>query len=228
MSRSVTPSTDAGLLFWAENASSKILSQPQRYGQDNDRAQLLQDKTDEYAVAFAAASNPSTRTRITIAAKNAARDALRAAAGVINDYAQADGSVTTGDKLDVGLPVYKAPAPRPAPLLGPELDVIAVDVRSVYVKMRDRENPLRRGKPVDVASAMIFVAVGDEPPQSLSAWRQVATASKTGWAFDLPADVEPGMKFYVTACWCTATQKMSPLSEPVAAYVQYGGVSRAA
>ena len=225
MAKSVTPATEAGLLFWAENAAAKINAQPQRYGQDGDRAQLLQDKTDAYTAAFTTAYNPSTRTRVTIAAKDAAADVLRAVAGVINDYAQADASVTVQAKLDAGLPVHKAPAKRDAPAVAPELDVLAVDVRTVHVKLRDAENPLRRGKPANVASAMIFVAVGEVAPQSLKAWRQVATASRTTWSFDLPADVAPGTKFYVTACWCTSTQKTSPAAEPVAAYAQYGGVA---
>ena len=228
MARTVTPRTEAGLLFWAHNAAPKLMAFPLRYGQTDARAQEFSDKTDAFATAFASAYNPSTRTRVTIAAKDAAADALRAAAGIINDYAQADANVSVEDKLDVGLPVHKAPAPRPAPAVGPELDVMGVDVRTVHVRLRDAENPLRRGKPANVATAMIFVAVGDVAPQSLKAWRQVATASRTTWSFDLPADVLPGTKFYVTACWCTSTQKTSPAAEPVAAYAQYGGVSSAA
>lgn len=114
------PQTDAGLAAWALNFSTLITAAPASYGLVAGDAVAIAAVQNAYALALVTATDPSTRTSATIAAKDAAKAAMLA---VVRPYAvtiSLDAGVPNEDKVAVGVTVRSgSPTPIPAPVVAP-------------------------------------------------------------------------------------------------------------
>lgn len=115
MAYSFFTGTDPELYLGSEVFSSKINAAYGDYG-------LSQAQAAEYAVlnsiwrsAYLAAINPQTRTKSRIRAKDDARAAVCARAADLAKIISGTASVTSQQKLDLGLNVRAAPSPMPPP-----------------------------------------------------------------------------------------------------------------
>src|SRR2546423_1097889 len=72
-SSSYLPSREEDLLTWAQNFSSLITATPTAYGLVAADATALAALVSAYASALTAATNPSTKTKATVATKDTAR-----------------------------------------------------------------------------------------------------------------------------------------------------------
>jgi hypothetical protein len=73
---------------------------------------------------------------------------------------------------------------------------------------------LRRMK--DVRSALIFLAVGDEPPEQGDAqWKLLACTGNANCRVMLPADLAPATKVWFCVAWADSKSRIGPASTPV-------------
>ena len=109
-----TATKDAALAAGSDNFSTKISASATTYGLSAAQATAYAAVNATWQSCYLTAITPETRTKSAIAAKNAARTAMRRMA---SDLAKIiDGSpVSDAQRIELGLAVRPTPAPRPAP-----------------------------------------------------------------------------------------------------------------
>lgn len=117
---SYLPSTDSGLAAWLLNFATLITAAPATFGLIAGDAVAITGVQTAFAAALVTATDPSTRTSATIAAKDAAK---ASALAVVRPYAvqiSLDAGVSNENKVAVGVTVRSTtPTPIPAPVVAP-------------------------------------------------------------------------------------------------------------
>ncbi|MEZ6122891.1 MAG: hypothetical protein R3C49_06905 [Planctomycetaceae bacterium] len=215
------PTTDAGLLAWSNNFRTRIASDPAIYGLTAQAATAYEAVQSTYATAYQTAVDPGTRTRPSIAAKDAAKAALQLASRQLGRIVEGTASVTDAQKLALGLNVRRPPTPRPAPTTSPILEVMAVTGRTVRLRLHGDE-PSRRGKPKDVVNATIFTYIGETPSSDRNQWRFEFSSNKLVVDIEFADDTPAGTRVWMTACWNNAKCESGPMSQPIGTLLGYG------
>ncbi len=220
--------TDGGLVPQSQDFSGKISATPTTYGLVAADATALASDVTAYVNAFDAATDPATRTRVTIETKDTAKDVLIARMRSYGRRIQANPAVTSAQKVALGLNVRNTPpTPTPVPGTRPVMTVVSSMGRSVKSRIADETTPNKRSKPANVTEAEIFTFVGAESPADISAWTYQGQASKTAFDVTFPASVASGAKVWICARWCNRRGEPGPLSIPVFAILT-GIVAQAA
>ncbi len=223
------PSRDADLLAWSANYSALISATPTAFGLVAGQATTYAALHASFASALATATEPTTRTRGTIAAKNAARTPLRASARDLARIIQAFPTLTNEQRINLGLTVRDVePSPINPPTETPVLEVVAAIGRTLKVKLRAIDSD-RRGKPEGVAGATLFSFVGTAPPADISQWKFEGSITRTTFDVEFAPTVPAGSQVWLTAFWFSPRAQSGPACTPVTAYLAGGvGVSLAA
>lgn len=226
INRSFLPSADAELLAWSTNFKTMIAGTPATYGLTAAQASEYATVQDTYATTFQVAKDPSTRTRPTVADKDAAKSELQISSRLLAKIVEGTASVTDAQKLALGLTVRKSPTSRPAPDMAPIVEVMAVSGRSIKIRLHGDE-PSRRGRPVDVAGASFFTFVGENPSEDKANWKFEGSTTKMIYDIEMASSVAPGSRVWVSAYWFNAKSESGPMSQPAATFTAFG-MTRAA
>lgn len=227
MSHSFLPSRDALLLDWSNNFNSKINASATTYGLTTAQATFYGTLNTSWSAAYTTATAPSTRTRGTIAAKNAARALLKANARLLARIVQATASVTPQQKIDLGLtPRDVIPSPINPPTEAPVIEIVAALGRTIKINLRSVGSD-RRGKPDGVHGASLFSFVGAVAPADISAWTFEGSTTRTTFDVEFAPATPAGSQVWLTAFWFNPRSQAGPASTPISAYIA-GGVSAAA
>lgn len=227
MSRDYLPSNDAVLLSWSANFSAKITATPTAYGLVAAQATAYAALDTAFASALATATDPSTRTKATIAAKNTAKSPLKASARDLVKIIQAFPSLTNEQRIDLGITVRNNPSPINPPEDPPVLEVVSALGRILKVKLHSIDSS-RRGKPAGVAGASLFSFVGSAPPADISMWTFEGSISKTTFDVEFAPTVAAGAQVWLTAFWYSPRAQSGPACTPISAYIAGGVVASAA
>lgn len=219
------PPKDADLATWLLNFATLIAAAPATYGLTSTDAAAITGVQTAYQSAYNLAIDPPTRTKPTVADKDAAK---AAALAVVRPYAiqiRNNAGVTNEDKEDLGLniPDY-TPTPIPAPTSSPVLAFIAATPLQHTLRYTDSVSPTTRGKkPAGVLGVQVWRAVGvaaavDPATCSLN---QVATKNPMASNFDSGDRGKIATYFarYVTRSGPLGVAQVGPWSDPVSAYV---------
>jgi hypothetical protein len=215
------PRTDQGILDWTANFSAKISVTAGNYGLTPEKVTAYEAKQTAYAAAMAVVGDPAQRTRVTIAAKNAARADLIAMTRLLVSIVEGDASLTDAQRIDLGLTVRKTPAPVPVPADAPRIDLLGMNGRALTIRLHDGGGT-GRGKPADVNGASVFTAVGESAPANLSDWTFQFNTGRTEAVIPFEADLSPGTTVWVTACWFNPRKQPGPTALPQSSVIQYG------
>jgi hypothetical protein len=224
--RDFLPTKDADLLSWSSNFSAKITATPTAFGLVATQATAFSSLQSAFSTALATATDPVTRTRATIAAKDAAKTPLknmaRDLARVINAYP----AITNTQRIALGLnPRSGQISPINPPEECPVMEVISALGRTLKVKLHAQDSN-RRGKPDGVDGATVFSFVGEAPPADIAAWKFEGSITKTVFDIEFPATVAAGSQVWLTAFWFNPRSQSGPACQPISAYIA-GGVSPA-
>jgi hypothetical protein len=219
---------DAELYTGSNAFSDKISATPTAFGLTAPLAASYATVNDIYAAAYLAANAPETRTKSAIEAKNQAKVNLKAMAADLAKLIDGTASVTNAQRIDLGLNVPAAPAPAPIPGLEPGLEVMSVDGFDILVRLRDKGDTARRGRPLGVIGASIFTHVGPTAPTDISGFTFQANTGRTKFKISLPGTTLPGAKVWICAFWFNNRKQSGPACEPVGTNLPGGGVSMAA
>jgi hypothetical protein len=213
------PRSDALLATWAINFSTLITATPTAYGLTSGQATTFGTAKTDYVNRLATASNPSTRTLSTVAAKNTSRAALlvliRSYAGVV----QAFPTITPTQLGDLGLTIRKTtPTPIPAPVTKPIVSPVGSSSNAVSIRMSDETTPDSRARPFGAKAMEVWASVGITPPAGPEAtsFRGLATKNTVGpgsRAFVVQYDSgDVGKTAYMYGRWVNATGQPGPWS----------------
>ncbi len=111
MSKSFFLGTDAEVYTASALFSAKISAAPSEYGLSVPLASAYSALNEAYAAAYRAAVDPQTRTMGAVAAKNDSKRALKAMASSLAKIIAGTLTVTSEQKIDLGLSVRAAPTP---------------------------------------------------------------------------------------------------------------------
>lgn len=226
MSNDYLPSRDALLLDWSDNFHSMISSSPTTYNLTAAQATAYGTLHTAWSNAYTTATAPSTRTRGTIAAKNAARTLLKANARFLARIVQA-GSATAQQKIDLGLTARDTtPTPINPPTQAPVLEIVSALGRTLKVNLRSVGSE-RRGKPDGVHGASLFSYVGAIAPADMAEWTFQGSTTRTSFDVEFAPTVPAGSQVWLTAFWFNPRSQSGPACTPISAYIA-GGVAQAA
>jgi hypothetical protein len=225
---SYLPSREEALLAWAQNASTLITATPTAFGLTAADATALASLVSAYAVALAAATNPSTSTPATVATKNTARITMVSAIRSMVKRVQATATVTPTQKISLGINVKDVhPTPIPAPSTRPVMSVVSVVGRTVSVRVTDETTPTKRAKPEGTAGLQVFscITTGDAPaPDDLDQWTFEGLSGKSSFDIVYPMSAAPGTKVWACCRWYSPRREVGPVSDVVGTNLG-GGVS---
>lgn len=209
------PSTDADLDSFAQNFNTLITAAPATYGLVAGDATAFDPIADAYTSALATATNPPTRTSVTIAAKDTARFNVKASLRELAAKVQASPTVTDGAKTALGLTVRDLlPTPIPAPATFPLLSIVKATPLAMDLRFADSETPDSRSKPADVTGMELFVEASTTPitdPEQID-YEAVVTRNPVPVTF---AAGDVGKTAYIAGRWINAKGDRGPWSSIV-------------
>ena len=208
------PRTESGLRAWSANFLQKVSGTPMAFGITVPQVAHYQTLHDEFATRFAAANNPNTNCKATVAAKNLAKELLLNSDGGAWDLVniiQAFPGTTDAMRGTLGLRLVDVPPVRTArPDRAPQLAIMFSSGRVLKLRLRDQEHSTRRGKPDGVIGATVLYFVGDQTPEEFSQWIFAMNTSRALFDLVLPPSVPAGSKVWLTAFWFNARMQTSP------------------
>jgi hypothetical protein len=157
MSNSYIPSRDVDLVPWAQNFSTLISANPAKYGLTSGNATDIAAVVASYADAYATATNPSTRTPSTIAAKDSAKGAMVPILRLWAQTIKLNSGVSNEDKVALGIHINDS-GPTTIP---PPATAVLIGLRSQFhltmqLDIRDVSTPTSRSKPTGSIGALIY------------------------------------------------------------------------
>lgn len=209
------PSTDSGMLNWAQGFSGFINAGPEAYGLTIEDAAAYTAAVTAYADALTVATNSGTRTTPTIQDKNTKKKDLIAATRPLVNTIQAFSGTTDMMRADLQITIRDTePTPVPVPVTSPTLNVVSVFGRTIKFHLRDGDTE-SRARPEGVKGAVIHYAVGDTFPQDLSGWVFKGNTTKTTVDVTIPSNVPAGSKIWLLAQWTNTKLQTGPACTPV-------------
>jgi len=210
------PPKDADLALWAQNFSDLITANPATYGLLPADAVAIAASNATWQAAFIVATNPATRTTVTIAAKNAAKVAFIALARTYGSQIRINPGVTNADKLDLGLNLpNNSPSPIPPPVTWPILALPSAGPGLHEVRYADSSSPASRAKPPLVVQLQLFrgVAVAAIVDPALTSFLAGVTKNPYQSTFSDPADTGKVATYF--GRWLNRNGQVGPWSAPV-------------
>lgn len=161
---SYIPARDADFESWLLNFTTLLTATPVTYGLTAPDAVACAAQYTAWNPAFLAATDPVTRTTVTVAAKDAARVTAEA---VVRPFAQdisRNASVDPGDKVAIGvnLPNF-APVPIPPPLTFPQLSFRSAEPLVHILQWQDSGLGTGKQKPFGAIACELYRSVGTVP-----------------------------------------------------------------
>ncbi|MDR2824328.1 MAG: hypothetical protein LBB41_03905 [Prevotellaceae bacterium] len=169
------PRADDKFLVWLKVLIAYLIKNQTGWRIPLDELKDLAVLEETFEVSLAIAEDPSTRTPVSIKAKNDARKAVESSTRtLLKAYVTYNPLVTDADREAMGLPVHKTTrTPVPTPVTFPEAEVRLPSPAVVEIHFRDSQSE-HRAKPAGVHGAEISWAIFDEAPVD---WKQLTHSS---------------------------------------------------
>ena len=186
MSVPYIPSRDADLSLFLVNFAALLTAAPGTYGVSAPNALTNQTNVDNFVDALALATDPSTRTTPTIAAKDLAKANAVAFARTLAMQVQAYPAITPELLADLGLTVRDTGrTPVPPPATYPILGVVSTAMHSAVVSVADQSTPNARRRPTGLAGCEMYVSFGAAAPSTIAGMSYVGLQTKSAVNWDL-------------------------------------------
>lgn len=160
MATTYIPARDVDFNDWLTNFSTLLTASPATYGLTAPDAVLVAAQQVAFAGALALATDPSTRTPVTVAAKDAARASAEA---IVRPYAvgiSLNPAVSNGDKVAIGVTVRSnIPTPIPAPVTPPAIQLISATPLVHQLQIRP-VGAVNKAKPAGCIAIEVARSVG--------------------------------------------------------------------
>jgi hypothetical protein len=229
MSRDYIPGREAEQVNFVGNFAAVVTLKAAALGVPLPLAASNQAAADDYAAAYATATDPATRTAAAVADKSDKRRASVASTRRVAAVVRANPDLGPHVMADLGLrPRDARHSPSPAPEAPPAVNVLSVFGCTARVRLTDPANPARRGKPDHVAGAQVFSHVGETAPANLSDWTNEGNTGRTALDLVFPPTLEPGARVWITARWFGPRFQNGPTAPPVTTRLPGGAALAAA
>ena len=155
------PSRDSELDLWLNNFKTLVAANPATYGLTAGVATSLTNAYNDWHAAFLLASDPSTRTALTVAAKNAEKIISKALFRETANFVRGNPAVSDANQLALGIPLADpTPTPIPPPSTHPLLSMLFGGPLAHTLVWADETTPLKRAKPAGVIGVLLHRSIG--------------------------------------------------------------------
>ena len=216
------PPKDADLAAWAQNFSDLITAAPTTYGLQPSDAVTIAASNSTWQAAYLVAVTPSTRTEVTVAAKNAAKVAFVALARTYSSQIRLNPGVLNSDKLALGLNLpNNSPSPIPPPVTWPIVSIPTGGPGLHEIRYADSSTPSTRGKPANAVQMQLFrgVAAAAIPDPADCQFLAGVTRQPYQSIFSDPADAGKVATYF--ARWLTRNGEVGPWSAGVSMTIAF-------
>lgn len=164
MSTQYIPAKDANFNNWIINFSTLLTASPTTYGLVAGDATAVAAVTAAWTAAYLLATNPSTRTPVTVSDKDAARIAAESLIRPLAVSISLNGGVTNMDKTAIGVTVrVTTPTPVPPPTTTPALSLESAIHNQQTLRYYDTATPLTKAKPPGATGILVVQGIGTTP-----------------------------------------------------------------
>ena len=218
------PAKDLDFQTAANDFLAKITLLPATYGLVAADATALSPIVANMNVQMGLATDPATRTKVTVMAKRVSRAQTEAALRALARRVQSNNTVTAAAKTALGLPVHSlVPSPVPTPVTKPMLNIVNISNAQLTVRIVDESTPTKRAKAAGSIGAQVYgyvAAAGAIPPQDLGQWSFKGMATKADFQINY-VTADAGKQAYVIARWLNSKGETGPnslmINAPIAA-----------
>jgi len=211
MAASYLPTKDAQFDTWFLNWTTLLTANPSLYGVSAGDAAAQTALYNTWHTAYLVCTNPATKTKTAVAAKNAARASGAAGIRPIAQAIAVNDGVSNANKLALGLNLHGStgPTPIPPPSSYPILAMVGATPGLLTFKYTDSLDGVSRSKPAGVLQGAIFMKESATPivDPTLLDFQDVFT--KQPFALDTSV-VGPAKTVYVCTYWQTRTGLKGP------------------
>jgi hypothetical protein len=209
------PARDSQLDAWLLNFKTLIAANPASYGLVAGDATAITNSYNAWHAAYLAATNPTTRTHVTVAAKDAQKiltlDVVRTYAATI----RSNTAVSNELKLGLGLRVSDTtPTPVPPPSTYPILAITGAGPAMQELRASDQNTPTRRAKPAGTAGLLVFRVIGTEPATDPNTAPLLGFVTKAAFQSTFAPEDDGKIATYF-ARWTNGKGQLGPWSAPV-------------
>lgn len=198
------PAADAAFDAWLTNFSTLLSAAPATYGLTAGDAANVAVVQGNFALSLAAATDPATRTPVTVAQKDVDRVAAEALVRPLAVQVSLNAAVLPADKVAIGVTVRSTnPTPIPAPITAPELAVQTMVPGLLTLAIKET-GAVGKAKPFGATGVELFALTGDAHTALPADCSYVATVTKSPARFQMdPGDA--GKKLTIFARYVTAS-----------------------
>jgi hypothetical protein len=216
-SRSWLDTRDAQLLPFASNFSTRASATPAAYGLVAGDATALATLYGNYNTALTTASNPATRTSVTIAAKDVAKAALITELRLL--YKKINAANLAADKREeLGLPIRDiTPSPIAPPATKAVAMVLGKDGVIVDLRVKDELTLESKAKPPGAAGYELLCAVtaaGAPAPMDDRQYFSFGVAKKSDRTIAFEA-ADLGKTAHLRPVWISPRGARGPMGDAV-------------
>ena len=221
MARTTFSRREADFLNETGDFGRKLSADATRYGATVEQAAEYQTTHSRALRAFEVYQDPVTKSPANRQVKDTNLRHLRNATSMLVDMIQAWPAMNDDLRAELGIHVPdRERTPSTPPTVAPRTAFERVRGRRFWVRLSRGDGG--HGKPAGVTQATIMSSVGEAPAERLEGWTFQGNTTKTLVDFTVSGDVEPGAKVWVVAVWGNRVAQTGPVSEPIAAHVQFG------
>jgi hypothetical protein len=211
-SKDFIPAADAAFNTWQYQLADAIGDHATAWGIPATAVTQLQNQRGNWDGAYSWVTNPATKTKARILAKNEARKEyvafLRA---LLKQYITYNPAVSDEDRVNMGLPIHDTkPTPVPPPSTRPEFE-FEIATRQIKIHFRDAGSE-SRAKPKGVAGAVIYYEIRETPPADQEDLRNSVFTGRTPYSLEFH-ESDRGKRVYFAIRWQNAKGDKGPWSE---------------
>lgn len=209
------PSEDANALIWMQSFAGGITANPALYGLTAGDAAAIQGAVDAFATALPIAKTNSTRTPVTVNAKDTARNSAEAICRQFAVQIKYNDGISDEDKIAIGVrPVNPDREPVNVPSSSPILSIIAATPGAQTLRYSDSLTPDERAKPFGAAQIQVFVAVADEATENADDAKFLGAFTRNPIGVEF-AQTDDGKMATYFARWASRKGEVGPWSLPI-------------
>jgi hypothetical protein len=214
------PRKDVDFLQWTNNFMKYLGTSLRQWGFPDDVYAELTAQHEDFAQKLEAAEEPATRTKLTVQAKNTARDIFeKTIRQAVKEYLANNHLVTDEDRDGLGIPVYKTTrTPAPVATTYPDFDVDSSVIRRLTIHFYDKGSKKSKAKPAGQHGAEIRWIISDAPVVDVKDLTNSAFDTRTPFTLEFEGH-ERGLTAYFCLCWENTRGEKGPWSEIVSAIV---------
>jgi hypothetical protein len=223
MNRDYVPTREAELVTFTNNFAEQLTAKFAQVGRTSQDATAFAALNAAWVASYATASNPPTRTKPSVQAKNTARRAcvakLRELAGLIQKF-----SGTTNElRADFLLPIPAQRSPIAIPTAIPNIEVRNRYGNTVVIRLSEPTG--RRVMPKGVQGARVYTYVGPTAPTDPNAYFLEGQTTRNEVELQFDTALTPGTTVWITAAYYNPRGQLGPGATPISTVLAGGALN---